>query len=64
MSNSSRQFRKYPQTIVIRCPCCKQVYYAMPWFDINGEAEYRCNCGYLNKIKLIKNDTTPNDCKG
>ena len=24
------------------------------YFDTNGEAEYRCECGYINKIKIIK----------
>ncbi len=51
---SNRRFRKYPQTIVLRCPCCQEVKYALCHFDSTGEAEYRCQCGYISKIKLAK----------
>ena len=26
---SNRRFRKYPQTIVLRCPCCQEVKYTL-----------------------------------
>ena len=51
---SNRRFRKYPQTIVLRCPCCQEVKYALCHFDSTGEAEYCCQCGHISKIKLAK----------
>lgn len=50
---SNRGFRKYPQTVMLQCGCCQQVYYALVYFEANGIAEYRCDCGHLNRIKLL-----------
>lgn len=51
---SNRRFRKYPQTIVLKCSCCQEVKYALCHFDSTGEAEYCCQCGHISKIKLAK----------
>lgn len=51
---SNRRFRKYPQTMMLRCPCCQQVQYVCCYFDSSGETEYHCGCGYVSKIKLAK----------
>lgn len=51
---SNHKLHKHPQTIILRCSCCQQVKYALCYFNTKGEAEYHCECGYTNKIKLIK----------
>lgn len=51
---NNRRFRKYPQTMVLQCPCCQEIKYALCHFGSTGEAEYRCQCGHISKIKLAK----------
>lgn len=51
---SNRRFRKYPQKINLRCPCCQMIYSVLFNFDSKGEAEFKCDCGYIGKVKLAK----------
>ena len=51
---SNRRYRNYPQTVILRCPCCQMIYSVLLNFDSKGEAEFKCDCGHISKVKLTK----------